>query len=691
METHSAYWQAVAADKSARRQVARALLSRRKQPLWAQPGAPGHVVEFVKSGHPVCGILLWRGRRTCGVLDINGKEDSVAPARIFDTSSTYVDTHRTRHQVVDDLEAVHRERERMKGEIDAFELWDVVQEEGREWTLDELAALSFPDGPGPHGKAALFRALEECPAFQRRGRAFMPLPARRVAKYRTARERAEESEAWLERAAAWFRALADGEDVPRPEGIERAVDLLASHVLFGADHPRVREARTLAKLAHFHTRHAVFDALVRIGHWRKDEDLDLLRHDVPTAFSVEEEEEAAAAACSGPCPEAAWMWQQRVFRFGDPRLPAERAFSVCPRLSGFVVGVHFAAPALLLAPEGLIAKAAAERAAALRLPDQVIPMLPEAVLRACSLDEREGRPTLTLRVQFSQQLEVEEYAFEVCRARLDTSADGASVAEALPGDWGLQALLDVARRLRRARIARGAVVIPEPSVAVGVEDGMVTLVRESPDAPGRLIEEELSILANTLAGRLCVENHVPAIYRTEDRCREVLVDPARPDPVACFLQKRLMPRAGLQTDPGPHHGLGVPAYVPIDRSCTRYTDLLMQQQLVGWLSGGAPARSSDDLAQELLYTASARDTVRTVERSSKRYWLLRYLEAQFPGEQEATVLETFGNGYLVELSETLLRAFCPARSSSSLQPGTRVRVRLAKASAREDVVCAALV
>jgi exoribonuclease-2 len=162
--------------------------------------------------------------------------------------------------------------------------------------------------------------------------------------------------------------------------------------------------------------------------------------------------------------------------------------------------------------------------------------------------------------------------------------------------------------------------------------------------------------------------------------------PGEWDPVAGYQQRRLMPKATHQVEPAPHHGLGVERYAPISRACSRCTDLLTHQQIVGFLDAGKPPLDTENLKQALLYTSSARAAAREIENSARRYWLLRHLEEQVGQDADAVVIERSGNRCVVELSETRLMGLCSLGSHVGIQPGMRVRARILRASARADAL-----
>ena len=77
---------------------------------------------------------------------------------------------------------------------------------------------------------------------------------------------------------------------------------------------------------------------------------------------------------------------------------------------------------------------------------------------------------------------------------------------------------------------------------------------------------------------------------------------------------------------------------------------------------------------------------RDVERASRRYWLLKYLEEKAGEEVEGVVLERAGTGLLLELDECGFKAFLPGGREVWAAPGDRIRVRLAQVSARRDLI-----
>lgn len=691
MVKHCWYDRTAAVDPTFRRYVTRELRGAHAPSPWARLGTSGrHVVEFLRGGRSECGVLLQHGLRTCRVLDRDGREERIINSKIVEISPLRIDISHPRHDLAKTLTAIDRELEDAKASINVAELWELVRTEDEEWSLDDFAGIIFGSKPVLHGRIALFRALEEGAMFQRHGEQYTALPPEKVARHREEQHLAELRDEHVHEVAEWLRRVSDGEGPApaRPIGADEAVEALAGRILFGDDHHRAAKAVALTKRAHLHTHEAVFRLLVKLGHWDEDENLDLLRHEVPVTFTEEAIAEAGKARWIYTAAESRQFRVRRVYSFARDDFACERAFSIGRSSRGITVGIHLASPPLVLQHGGAILRAAAERVSALALPDRFLPMLPALLLEKAALTDAEMTPCLTLRLVFGPGYRLTDYAFEVRKVRVTRPLSWDDVDGHCADDPGLRKLRALARELRKGRTDSGAIVLCEPSVdPVVTDNGLVELRRREADGAAQLIDEELTILANTLAGAFCETMGIPGIHRAQGSRAEVVATSTEWDPVACYRLKRRLPKAGLQLEPAHHHALGARAYVPVTEPCRRYTDLLMHQQILASLDiTPDDVRARDELAQLMLHTALGRSVSRDLERNARRYWLLRYLEPRVGENVAGVILDVFASDYLVELTDTRLRVTAPISPSRPLCPGARVTVRLAKVSARGDCI-----
>lgn len=321
------------------------------------------------------------------------------------------------------------------------------------------------------------------------------------------------------------------------------------------------------------------------------------------------------------------------------------AFSIQPlEGGGSRVGIHIAVPGLGIAPDDALGRTASERASTVYFPGEKITMLPEPVIAAYSLDEGTVRPVLSLYVDFGPQGERLASVSRVERIRIEKNLRLGSWEEALEGPadeinedqlpWpGLKTLLLLALGLREGREkVRGRPEIQHRMdfnfyidwnegnpQASRVGDGKPRIVQRRRGSPVDTLVAEFMILANTCWGDTLALARLPGIYRVQQ-----------------------MGRVRMQTQPGPHQGLGVSNYAWSTSPLRRYSDLINQWQLLAALGLRKPVFRGNEA--ELFSAVSQFDALYNqygeFQDTLERYWSLRWIADQYglpPGESWSAV------------------------------------------------------
>jgi len=219
------------------------------------------------------------------------------------------------------------------------------------------------------------------------------------------------------------------------------------------------------------------------------------------------------------------------------------------------------------------------------------------------------------------------------------------------------------------------IVAPEVEARPG-SGGEIRLVRVDPDRPGRRLVAEMMVLAGRLAADYCISHKVPVLYRRQAQPEE----PVAPlplgnyDPVAVRKARRIMRRGEVSTAPGPHAGLGLPAYVQTTSPLRRYQDLVAHRQIAAHLCGRTPPYDVPALQRLAATSEEIERQARMAERGTSEYWLLRYMEQRKETEVEAVIVEASGRRTDVELCETLLGASIAPRPGHAPGQGLRLRI-----------------
>lgn len=308
------------------------------------------------------------------------------------------------------------------------------------------------------------------------------------------------------------------------------------------------------------------------------------------------------------------------------------------------VGIHIAAPGLAVTKDSALDKLARARMSTVYMPGDKIPMQPDEVIAAFSLDEGRPVPVLSLYVTanpetgeiISHESRLERLAV---RANLRHNALDALITETsladpsieLPhNDW-IRPLWQLALALSKQReIVRGK---PENNNRVeysfyvdGDPDDPSSTVRLVPrlrNAPLDRLVAEYMILANSTWGGLLASHGLPGIYRSQQTGR-----------------------VRMSTHALPHEAIGVPQYAWCTSPLRRYVDLVNQWQLIAAIENGvsaplvAPFKPRDaDLFAIIGGFESQYVAWHDFQNSMERYWCLRWLQQQQITECEATVLK----------------------------------------------------
>lgn len=308
------------------------------------------------------------------------------------------------------------------------------------------------------------------------------------------------------------------------------------------------------------------------------------------------------------------------------------------------VGVHVAAPGLLVTRDSELDRLARARMSTVYMPGEKIPMQPDSVIETFSLDEGKPVPALSLYITanpatgeiVSHESKLERIAVRanLRHNMLDEHITDASLADpsvVLPYNEWIRPLWQLALQLNKQReIVRGK---PENNNRVeysfyldGPADNPDTPVRILPrqrNAPLDRLVAEYMILANSIWGGLLASHGLPGIYRSQQTGR-----------------------VRMSTHALPHEAIGVAQYAWCTSPLRRYVDLVNQWQLIAAIEHGvsaplvAPFKPRDaDLFAIIGAFEAQYATWNDFQNQMERYWVLRWLRQQQVSETIGHVLK----------------------------------------------------
>jgi ribonuclease R len=355
-----------------------------------------------------------------------------------------------------------------------------------------------------------------------------------------------------------------------------------------------------------------------------------------------------------------------------------------------------------------------ERGCTIYLPDRAIPMLPR-VLAAdlCSLLPEVDRYCLCVIAEVdrngaTKSFEIVEgimrsaarltYGGVARTLGLDPESPHSTAAEAMKAD--LKVLRELASKLRRARMKRGALDLDLPEARVVVDPGTGQPIEVQKRATRAGIKEaysmveEMMLLANELVARFLTEQDIPGIYRIHGS-----PDPEKLEKLALVAQKldlevdtsalteplgaaeflaraqlhprrrvlemmllRSLKQAVYDTGNVGHFGLASESYLHFTSPIRRYPDLRVHRQIKHILRGGKTERSDaalDDLQAAAQDSSKKERAAMEVERQVLDLYRAVYMQRHLGDVLSGTVTGLSGTGLFVAIEEPFCDVLVP--------------------------------
>ncbi len=354
---------------------------------------------------------------------------------------------------------------------------------------------------------------------------------------------------------------------------------------------------------------------------------------------------------------------------------------------GYEIGVHIPLLEHVVTRGSEWDNWAANMAVSIYMPHLVIPMLPhEVATEHASLDAGTVRPVLSFYF-FTDGKSTPQFQRVCCeQIKIQRNADyeqiaqwlaASQLAERMAGKWkvkdtaktratelhtAVQVWIAGAQQLERKRLQAGGRKFDREQIDVMVaQDGKVHLRRYSQDSAEHKMVSEWMIAANHAAARYCSEHQIPCIYRVQESGGLRETD-ENTETAGGFAR----PQSSLEM--APHNDLGIDGYAQVTSPLRRYSDLLLQRQIVAFLRKSAPVYSP----QELLARATAiEETARRIHKTEARaefYYKCLYLK-QHRGETfnaEISYSPPPSRNVVLMLTDLGLRLFLPLASIKSM-------------------------
>ncbi len=654
----------------------------------------GRIVEYIDAGKFVCALCIGKKGNKLHILNINNRETNISVNRVVQVSERTFDITKPREELVRYIKNAEQEREELKKKVDVRELWELIESEDESFQNSYLAQIVFGDDITDAHVSALMRALfEDKIYFKFRNGRFIQNSGSQVKQIIKQKREEKLKKERIDKGGKWLKDVMKGISPPSPEFAEYIIRLLKDIFLFGKEAPDYELGSELLSKAGISNPYMIKDLLIKMGVWEEDENIELIKKGIPITFSSRIIKEASSIK------EKDIGLQGRedlrnldIFTIdGEGTKDFDDALSVEFQGKEVTVGVHISDVSEWIEPDSPIDLEARRRAVSCYLPRRQIPMLPpELSHELLSLKQGKDRFAVSLLVKMDTGGNILNYKFvpSIIRVREQLTYD--IVDKSLEKKERFLALYRLANALRQKRIRNGGLDISLPEIKIifnNEETSNISIKLASQDTPAHIIVAEFMILYNWLAARLCVENKIPLLFRTQERPVEIVPSQEGVDKLYyIFQQMRKLGPMLISTMPRPHSTLGVDTYTQATSPLRRYLDLVAQRQIKNLLLKKKPIYDTKQLEEIRKEVEPIVKEIQAITRNRIRYWSIKYLAQHIGESYKAIILDELRKRYRIVICDLLLIAEIKQRSGIILSPGTEIKVKVRNADPWRDIV-----
>ncbi len=654
----------------------------------------GTIVEYIDQQKIICAVILDMTDQRVHLLNENSHEVNQKISRLSHASQIRFKMNQARVKLVASLKETALLRKTLSEQINIRELWEVLSPM-EEWVdLSTMAGLCFPkNSTGDHEAAVIRACFENRIYFKFNQDSFFPYSVQQVEKNIAKEKEKERRNFLIDSGGEWLRNMLDGSVDQTTEDTRHFIEILKSYYLFGKESPHRLIGRAMLSRAGVENVEKIFDAMVKIGAWGPDQNVDLKRFEVPESFPE------SVLKAADAIPDDLDLKSLEPSRKNLVTLPLmtidgqgthdfDDALSIEPEGSYYRVGVHISDVCAYVKKGDTLDQEIINRGTSIYMPDMKIPMMPPRLAEdVCSLKAGEVRPAISVFFKVSRFAEVFDYEVVPSIIKVSQQLTYHDADAMVDSDESIWTLYEIARNFNKKRLSNGAVIISIPDISVRVFDNCDISVRKlDRESPGRLLVSEMMIMANWLMARFLAKNNMPAVFRAQPEPKARLYNQKKEGTLfQNWMQRRMLNRAIISPAPGHHSGLGLDKYVTATSPIRKYYDLVTQRQIRGCFDMEAPY-TAEEIDQMIQFLRQPLMNAGQVQMRRNRYWLLKYLEKKIGSQEEAIVLDTRRDKYTILLTAYLTECKLMSSGSWNLKPQDLVHVTISHVDARRDVL-----
>ncbi len=658
----------------------------------------GKLIECLDNGKFYCGLVTESQPKRLRLINQNGREINLPVSRVVHCSTANHPTDLSRESITRHLQDITDKRSSLMRDISLDEIWELTSDEASSsFSPAFFAELIFGQEANDDIVSAFLRCVFIDKLFFKYKEGQVRVnSAEQVEQLQLQRAKEEKKAQLINDGANAVTEMLAGNECPEKLSplLEETLSIIRDYYVFGNDAKQVDIAKQILKTTHQNRPHDPFHILVKAGLWGPNENIPLLRNELPVNFSL---------AAIQQAEQILQRRQEDLFNDsgrvdytdlapitidGPTTLDFDDALTIEKQGENFLVGIHISDVAHYVRPGDPLFQEALRRGTSIYFPEGQIPMLPRHLSQGiCSLIQGEIRAAFSFMILLSKDAEVLRVRVKPSIIKVARRLTYDEVDRILETDEDIRLLNMLRTKLREKRLKNDALLLPFPDVNIFIDNqGKVHVSLGKSDTPARTIVSEMMILANSESAKYIADRMVPGLFRSQPELKNRIVFGEDDDLFQNTLQRKHLSRGELSTTAKSHSGLGVSHYTTITSPIRRLLDLVMQHQLNSIVRRLGPCFTEEmckDFTSVLSRTISSANNVR---HQRQRYWLLKYLADRKGQLLDALVIQVGPKRVNLILTDILMDFDLPTPSGRGVAAASAVKVRVVKSNPLDNVV-----
>ena len=342
-------------------------------------------------------------------------------------------------------------------------------------------------------------------------------------------------------------------------------------------------------------------------------------------------------------------------------------------IEGDRVWIHIADVASFVDMNSDLDLFAQKRASNLYLPDQILHMLPPKISEVCSLgvDEISNAVSVGFLMIDSEISDIEIHLSQIKVTKMSYEEADKSLHK---NTW-LSKLNEVAKNHKKFRDSNGAIRLDLPKTDIKVKDQRV-LVFPHLESESREMVSELMVLAGRAIAQYSIENNIsmPYLSQAPGKFSDEIIEKIRNLSLSkAFETAKGFSRSKLSVEPSMHSGLGLEAYIRVTSPMRRYLDLIVQQQLVHFISS-LELLNENDIKDRIKVNNASMSKINKASRQSVEHFRCLYFKQNRSWVGEGVVVEISGNKVLLMIPEFAMITPIKLKTKPELEDKMKLKV-----------------